>query len=51
MVTGRLIYEWRMNTSQLQNVMSQSNEGNEQDEEEEEIDRVPKPKYFDDRSF
>jgi len=40
-----------MNTSQLQNVMSQSNEGNEQDEEEEEIDRVPKPKYFDDRSF
>ena len=31
--------------------MSQSNEGNEQDEEEEEIDRVPKPKYFDDRSF
>jgi len=40
-----------MNTSQLQNVISQSNEGNEQDEEEEEIDRVPKPKYFDDRSF
>lgn len=52
MVTGRLIYEWRMNTSQLQNVMSQSNDGNEpDDEEEEEIDRAPKPKYFDDRSF
>ena len=31
--------------------MSQSNDGNEQDEEEDQIDRVPKPKYFDDRSF
>lgn len=48
MVTGRLIYEWRMNTSQAQEVASEAI-----NEVEEQIERVVKPKYFDsyDRSF
>ena len=48
MVTGRLIYEWRMNTSQAQEVASEAI-----NEVEEQLERVVKPKYFDsyDRSF
>jgi len=43
MVTGRLIYEWRMGTSQIQNVAS-----NVESIREEIIKRVPKSKYYDD---
>lgn len=39
MVTGRLIYEWRMGTQQIQDVTSKV---------EELTERVVKPKHFDD---
>ena len=42
MVTGKLVYEWKMGTSQIQSVVSES-----QNIKEEIIKRVPKPKYFD----
>ncbi len=41
MVTGRLVYEWKMGSNQLQSVASQTIK-------EEIIKKVPKPKYFDD---
>lgn len=43
MVTGKLVYEWKMGTSQLQNVQSLS-----EDIKEEITEKVIKPKYFDD---
>ena len=46
MVTGRLIYEWRMNTNQMQEVASEAS-----NVVEEQVGRIVKPKYFDDRSF
>lgn len=45
MVTGRLVYDWKMNTSQVQDVVSHV-----QDIKEEITERVFKPKYFDDGS-
>jgi len=43
MVTGKLVYEWKMGTSQVQSVLSET-----QDIKEEIIQRVAKPKHFDD---
>jgi len=43
MVTGRLVYEWKMGTSQFQNVSSRA-----ESIKEEIIERVHKPKYYDD---
>jgi len=39
MVTGRLVYEWKMNTSQVQDVVSEVTEITE---------RAVKPRYYDD---
>lgn len=45
MVTGRLVYDWKMGTSQIQEVVSRA------DTIKEEItERVIKPKYFDNDS-
>lgn len=46
MVTGKLIYEWKMGTSQIQSVLSET-----QDIKEEIIQRVAKPKHFDDSTI
>lgn len=43
MVTGRLIYEWRMNTSQMNEVVSEAS-----NVVEDQVERVVKAKYFDD---
>jgi len=43
MVTGRLVYDWKMGTSQIQEVASRIEEINEEITE-----KVIKPKYFDD---
>lgn len=43
MVTGRLIYEWKMNTQQIQNVESMA-----ENIKEEVVNVVAKPKHFDD---
>jgi hypothetical protein len=43
MVTGRLIYEWKMGTQQVQDVVSRVEEI-----KEEITEKVIKPKYFDD---
>lgn len=43
MVTGRLVYDWKMGTSQIQEVTSETIK-------QEIIKRVPKAKYFDDDS-
>jgi hypothetical protein len=42
MVTGRMVYDWKMGTSQVQEVVSSVAQI-----KEEIIKRVPKPKYFD----
>ena len=39
MVTGKLVYEWKMGTSQIQSVVSKASEV---------IEKGVKPKYFDD---
>lgn len=46
MVTGKLIYEWKMGTSQIQEVASRA-----EDVKQEIIERVAKPKHFDDDSI
>ena len=46
MVTGRLIYEWRMNTSQMNEVVSEAS-----NVVEDQVERVVKAKYFDDRTI
>lgn len=46
MVTGKLIYEWKMGTSQAQQVLSST-----EDIKEEIIKRVAKPKHFDDETI
>lgn len=46
MVTGKLIYEWKMGTSQIQSVASEAI-----DIKEEIIKRVAKPKHFDDSTI
>lgn len=43
MVTGRLVYEWRMGTQQIQNVISEASTL-----KEELIRHTPHPKHFDD---
>lgn len=43
MVTGRLVYEWKMGTSQFQSVKDEV-----EDIKEEIVERVQKPKYYDD---
>ena len=42
MVTGRLVYEWKMGTSQFQSVKDEV-----EDIKEEIVERVHKPKYYD----
>ena len=46
MVTGRLVYEWRMGTQQAQNVESVA-----ENIREEIIEKTVKPKHFDDDSI
>jgi hypothetical protein len=46
MVTGKLVYDWKMGTNQVQEVASRA-----EDLKEEIIERVVKPKYFDDDSI
>ncbi len=46
MVTGKLVYEWKMGTSQIQRVASSVDTI-----KEEIIERVQKPKYFDDNEI
>lgn len=46
MVTGKLVYEWKMGTSQIQRVASSVDMI-----KEEIIERVQKPKYFDDNEI
>lgn len=46
MVTGRLIYEWKMGTQQLQTVQSLA-----ENVKEEIVEKIIKPKYFDDSSI
>jgi hypothetical protein len=43
MVTGRLVYDWKMGTSQIQEVASRANTI-----KEEITERIIKPKHFDD---
>jgi hypothetical protein len=46
MVTGKLVYEWKMGTQQVQGVQSLA-----EDVKEEFTERVAKPKHFDDDSI
>jgi len=46
MVTGKLIYEWKMGTSQIQNVSSSF-----ESVSKEITKRVPKAKYYDDEQI
>jgi hypothetical protein len=46
MVTGRLVYDWKMGTSQIQNVASSV-----ETIKEEITQRIQKPKHFDDEAI
>ena len=46
MVTGRMVYDWKMGTSQVQEVV-----GTVSKIKEEIIERTPKPKSFDDETI
>ena len=46
MVTGRLVYEWKMGTNQVQQVSGMASKI-----KEEIVERTPKPKSFDDEAI